>query len=335
MFPSIQTVHLKRFYTKRRSRREKEVIKALDDVSLEVHPGELFGLLGPNGAGKTTLIKILTTLLLPSEGQAFVDGLDVVKQADLIRHRINLVSGGEHAGYGILTVRETLWMFSQFYGIPYAVARKRIDELLALVELKEEEKTRVNRLSTGMRQKLNFARGFINDPKIVFLDEPTLGLDVTSALACRKFIKRWIGEHPEKTVLLTTHYMTEADELCDRIAIISHGKILSCDTPANFKKSIQKEVLFEIEAFTPDAVVDQLSEIGGVLRVSSHRQPQSCNTLLRLSLQEDAVIVRVLERISAVGGQIRYLRKTEPTLEDVFVSIVGRTFEEDESTREA
>ncbi len=335
MFPSIQTVHLKRFYTKRRSKREKETIKALDEVSLEIQPGELFGLLGPNGAGKTTLIKILTTLLLPSEGQAFVDGLDVVKQAALIRHRINMVSGGEHAGYGILTVRETLWMFSQFYGISYAVAKKRIDELLALVELKEEEKTRVNRLSTGMRQKLNFARGFINDPKIVFLDEPTLGLDVTSAMACRKFIKRWIAEHPEKTVLFTTHYMAEADELCDRIAIISHGKILSCDTPANLKRGVQKEALFEIEAFTPDSLMEQLSEIQGVLRVSSHRQPHSSDTLLRLSLQEDAVIARVLERITAMGGQIRLLRKTEPTLEDVFVSIVGRTFEEDESVRES
>src|SRR5262249_19727033 len=161
----------------------------LDGVSLEVRPGELFGLLGPNGAGKTTLIKILTTLLAPSAGRAWVDGLDVVTEADRIRPRINMVSGGESSGYGILNVRENLWRFGRIYGVPAAVAFERIDKMLGIVGLTDKGGTRISHLSTGQRQKMNFCRGFITDPRILFLDEPTLGLDVTSARAIRTFIK--------------------------------------------------------------------------------------------------------------------------------------------------
>src|SRR4029079_7648367 len=247
--PAILTDGLTRTYRKPRKRRwwwaaKKDETRdgrdfvALDQVSLEVRPGELFGLLGPNGAGKTTLIKILTTLLAPSAGTAQVDGLDVVSQADEIRPRINMVSGGESSGYGILNVRENLWLFARIYGVPTAVAHERIDKMLDVVGLTDKARSRISHLSTGQRQKMNFCRGFITDPKILFLDEPTLGLDVTSARAIRAFIKEWMKERPERTMLLTTHYMAEADELCDRLAIIDKGRVLACDTPAALKRRV-------------------------------------------------------------------------------------------------
>ena len=134
-----------------------------------------------------------------------------------------MVSGGETSGYGILTVRENLWLFSQLYGVPRKEARQRIDTLLAAVGLTEKADTRISHLSTGLRQKMNFCRGFVTGPKVLFLDEPTLGLDVTAARTIRRFVRDWMGERPERTLLLTTHYMMEADELCDRVAIIHRG----------------------------------------------------------------------------------------------------------------
>ena len=227
--------------------KKKEPFYALRDANLQVQRGEMFGLLGPNGAGKSTLIKILSTLLLPTSGTACVAGFDVVREADRVRRSINMVSGGEHSGYGILTVRESLWLFSQFHGVPSREALRRIDEALEIVGLADSAHTRINKLSTGMRQKMNFVRGFLNDPTVLFLDEPTLGLDVETARVLRDYLRRWMKEKPGRTILLTTHYMAEADELCDRLAIIDGGRILTCDTPANLKRTMQDEVVLKME----------------------------------------------------------------------------------------
>src|SRR5262245_19601258 len=203
--PAIRTAGLTRTYRRPKKRWGKSdstqpaEFTALAGVDLEVRPGELFGLLGPNGAGKTTLIKILTTLLAPTSGQAWVDGHDVVAEADAIRPKINMVSGGESSGYGILTVRENLWLFARIYGVANTDVKARIDRMLGVVTLTDKANSRVSHLSTGQRQKMNFCRGFITDPKILLLDEPTLGLDVTSARAIRAFIKEWIGETPGRT----------------------------------------------------------------------------------------------------------------------------------------
>src|SRR3989454_6190896 len=205
---------------------------ALDGIDLQVEPGELFGLLGPNGAGKTTLIKILTTLLLPSEGTARVFGFDVERQTKQIRRIMNMVAGGEQSGYGILTARGQLWMFSQVYGLPSKEGWQRVDELVDAAGLDEQRLQRVSTLSTGQRQKMNFATGLLNDPWIFFLDEPTLGLDVSAARSVRELVLAWKAAVPGRTVLLTTHYMAEADELCDRIAIVDHGRILALGSPA-------------------------------------------------------------------------------------------------------
>ena len=241
-----------------------EPVVALDGIDLEVPPGEFFGLLGPNGAGKTTLIKILTTLLLPTEGTARIFGYDVADDTKRIRRIMNMVAGGEQSGYGILTVREQLWMFSQFYGLARKDGWRRVDELVEAVGLGEQSKQRVSTLSTGQRQKMNFARGLLNDPWIFFLDEPTLGLDVAAARAVRELVTQWKATVPGRTVLLTTHYMAEADELCDRIAIVDHGRILAIGSPAELKRRVQRESIFRLEVDQLDGGVDALANLPGV-----------------------------------------------------------------------
>ncbi len=330
--PAIRTEALTRTYRKSRKRRwwwsrskpegdETREFVALDQVSLEVRQGELFGLLGPNGAGKTTLIKILTTLLAPSAGTAWVDGLDVVADAEKIRPIINMVSGGESSGYGILNVRENLWLFARIYGVPTAVAQERIDKMLGVVGLTDKATSRISHLSTGQRQKMNFCRGFITDPKILFLDEPTLGLDVTSARAIRAFVKEWMAEKPDRTMLLTTHYMAEADELCDRLAIIDKGKVLACDTPANLKRQVQKYPIYELSLAPGASSWDGVSKLPGVHSATATTTPTTVE--LKVSLLDEPAIGAVVQSLVMAGGRILTMKKVEPTLEDVFIELVG------------
>src|SRR5262245_38987000 len=242
---AVETKDLGRVYKIRGNKKESQERKklvALQDVNLTVERGELFGLLGPNGAGTTTLIKILTTLLAPTSGWARVATHDVNLNPHLVRPRINMVSG-----YGLLTVRENLWMFSQFYGMDSKEANTRITELLTLVGLQDRTNTKSSDLSTGLRQKMNIVRGFLTDPEVLFLDEPTLGLDVGASRDVRKLIRGWLDANNNRTLLLTTHYMVEAEELCDRVAIINKGRVLACDTPANLKRELQRDAIFEIE----------------------------------------------------------------------------------------
>jgi len=327
---AVETNELTRIFVEKKMFKKKREVRALDGVSIQIKEGELFGLLGPNGAGKTTLIKILTTLLLPTSGEAFVDGIDVVRNPGEVRRIINMVAGGEHSGYGILSVRETLWMFSQFYGVGGKEARKRIDELLKLVGLEKEANTRISRLSTGMRQKMNFARGFISDPKVVFLDEPTLGLDIETARTLRRFIRQWVEAKKGRTVLLTTHYMAEAEELCDRIAIINRGRILACDTPKNLKKIVQKEVVFKLEVGKFDGKIEELRSLPGVKGIVASHDNRKGVTNMRVTLQNEDSLSRVLEGITKRKGTMYLIEKDEPTLEDVFVKLVGKSIEEED-----
>jgi ABC-2 type transport system ATP-binding protein len=327
---AIKTENLAREYKvkgqKNKNGEAQKTLVALDGVNLEVYQGELFGLLGPNGAGKTTLIKILTTLLAPTGGVCYVDGLDVVKQSNEVRHRINMVSGGETSGYGLLTVRENLWMFSQFYGVTWGDADARIKEMLKIVELEDKANTRISALSTGQRQRMNFCRGFITDPKVIFLDEPTLGLDVNAARIVRDFTRDWMQKHPDRTVLLTTHYMAEADELCDRIAIIDHGKVLACDTPANLKRTLQKQPVFEISASgINDRSIEAFARVPGVVRVNGEPDESGSVYNLKFILEDESAIGGVISSLAEQNGRIVGLQKNEPTLEDVFLKLVGRS----------
>jgi ABC-2 type transport system ATP-binding protein len=303
-------------------------VVALAGVDVTIRPGELYGLLGPNGAGKTTLLKILTTLLYPSAGTARVAGLDVVRQASDLRKKIALVSGGEYSGYGILTTRETLWMFGQFYGVPSREAYRRADLLLETVGLSDMAGARVNRLSTGQRQRLNFARGFVSDPQVVFLDEPTLGLDVNAAREVRGFVRRWMAERADRTVVLTTHYLLEADELCDRISIIDHGRILATDTPTGLRARVRAGRRVVLEVSKADGLGDALTALPGLQNLRSMAQPEKDTTLWHFTLEEGSRIGQVLELLSWRGVVPVNLTTHDPSLEDVFVAIVGRGLEE-------
>jgi ABC-2 type transport system ATP-binding protein len=325
---AIRTEGLGRVYKIReRKKSEPKERVALKDVNLEVGRGELFGLLGPNGAGKTTLIKILTTLLAPSSGRALVAGYDVIGEPQRIRPLINMVSGGESSGYGLLTVRENLWMFSQFYGMPNRHANERIRQLLEVVGLLDRINTKSAELSTGMRQKVNVVRGFLTDPTVIFLDEPTLGLDVGAARDVRSFIRSWMQERPDRTVMLTTHYMVEADDLCDRVAIINLGKVLACDTPANLKRQLQQDAIFRLEVSPLDGnQPEAFSQIQGVKHFQ-HRAVDG-GASLEFILENEAVLPAVIGQLTKNDIHLRNLEKREPTLEDVFVKLVGRSMEE-------
>ena len=325
---AIETKDLTRKFKAKKAKKDSpSEITALDKVNIIVNSGELFGLLGPNGAGKTTLIKILSTLLSPTSGTALVDGLDVSHRAHEVRKRINMVSGGEHSGYGILNVQENLWMFSQFYGVDNDLAFKRIDEMLEVLGLAEFKKTRIGKLSTGMRQKMNLIRGFVTDPKILFLDEPTLGLDVQISRDVRKYVKNWVKNSSEKTILLTTHYMAEADELCDRVAIIDQGKVIACDTPSNLKRLLKQEAVFHIDVNLTTENLDRFSGISGVKNFAYEHKPHVAKTELKFILESDSVISQVTDALETDGTKIISLSKTEPSLEDVFLALVGKGLE--------
>jgi ABC-2 type transport system ATP-binding protein len=332
---AVETRNLTRIFAGKKRRRQRrkgtaeEVdegsgpVTALDGVSLEIKEGELFGMLGPNGAGKTTLIKILATLLLPTSGQALVAGHDVTKDPFPIRQVINMVSGGETSGYGLLTARENIWMFSQFYGVPSKVSKGRIDELMHIFGLWDKRNAKVRMLSTGQRQKMNMIRGFVTDPDILFLDEPTLGLDVNAARTIREYVMNWVRGQKGKTVLLTSHYMAEADQMCDRIAIIDKGKILACDTPGNLKRMIRTQTTFQLEV---DTIRDTTSFLAlqGVKNFSQKDDISKNRSHLTFILEDEGPVAEILSSITSQGSKVHSLQKSEPSLEDVFISMVGR-----------
>jgi len=322
---AVETQSLTRVFRPKK-KREGKVVTALDSVDLRIDRGELFGVLGPNGAGKTTILKILSTLLLPTSGKAYVAGFDVAKDLQEVRKRINMVSGGEISGYGLLTVRENLWMFSQFYGLKSKEAHQRIDVLLDRFGLRDKDKEKVRTLSTGQRQKMNVIRGFVTNPEIIFLDEPTLGLDVNAARTVREFVVDWIREDPNRTVLLTTHYMMEADELCGRIAIIDDGKILACDTPHNLKKLVRMNSTLTLSVGGLNDIND-FGSIPGIGNFSSTKDAGGNETTLRFILEDESAVSDIVSTVLGKGSKILSLQKTEPTLEDVFIKLVGRGLE--------
>ena len=296
----------------------------MSDVTLSVPCGELFGLLGPNGAGKTTLIKILTTLLAPSSGRAMVAGFDVHRWPQHVRPCINMVSGGEASGYGLLTVRENLWMFSQFYGLSSADANRRIVELLEIVKMTDRMNTKSSLLSTGLRQKMNIVERLSDGSE----GAVSRRADAWPRRRARRemrgtYIRRWINDDPTRTVLLTTHYMVEADELCDRVAIINAGRVLACDTPSNLKRRLQREPIFHVET---TAIGDEDAGRNCCrCRACTRRRTSAIDggSSVELMVREERVLGPVIGFFEARGIGLLKLTKREPTLEDVFVALVG------------
>ena len=298
-------------------------VTALAGVTLEVPRGELFGLLGPNGAGKTTLIKILVTLLLPSAGTARVAGFDVATEAHEIRRRIAMVSGGETTGFGLLTVAEQLWMFAQFHGIPSREAKRRIADLVEIVGLGVQRSTRVSDLSTGMRQRLNLARGFLTEPEVLFLDEPTVGLDVGAARDLRRYVRRWTAEGPARTILLTTHYLKEAEELCDRVAIINGGAILASDSPDRLRRSsVGTRYAVGTERVPAGPWRDQ---VPGLRWAEVGPEEGGTGVVVTAELGADGDIAALVAALAAAAGRILSVAPVERSLEDVFVEILDRS----------
>jgi ABC-2 type transport system ATP-binding protein len=301
-------------------RRVKEIV-GVDGISFDVREGELFGLLGPNGAGKTTTVKMLTTLLIPTAGSASVLGYDVVRDADAIRPRIGFIFGGERGLYWRLSAKDNLRYFADLYHVDPNVARERIPRLLEMVGLLDRQDEKVEGYSRGMRQRLHVARCLLHDPQVLFLDEPTMGLDPVGARELRQVIRNMVAE--EKTVFLTTHYMFEADALCERVAVINHGKIVALDTPEGLKRHVEDLSVIEVEVFgIAPHMVDMLRRMQEVdtVSVENRDQKQAVRVHSRLG---PAIVPQIMERLGGNGVKVGRVTVREPTLEDAYVRLVG------------
>ncbi len=301
-------------------RRTKEVV-AVDGISFDVRDGELFGLLGPNGAGKTTTVKMLTTLLIPTDGTATILGHDVVEGAGAIRSLIGFIFGGERGLYWRLSAKDNLRYFADLYHVDPDVAKRRIPELLDLVGLRGREEEKVEGYSRGMRQRLHVARCLLHDPQVLFLDEPTMGLDPVGARELRQVIRDLVAE--DKTILLTTHYMFEADALCERVAVINRGKIVALDTPEGLKRHVEDLSIVEVEVFgIGHQTVEELRRMSDVDTVSVEDRDQK-QALLVHSRLGSAIVPRVLQSLDGNGIRLGRVTVREPTLEDAYVRLVG------------
>jgi len=297
-----------------------KTFNAVDDISFTVKKGEIFGLLGPNGAGKSTTLRILSTLARPSGGKAAIGGYDVVKDDNKVREMLGIVSE-KMIIYDRLTAEENLWFFGCLYGIPKEQLKKRIDELLELVNLIQFKNKQVGTFSTGMRQRMNVIRALLNAPEVLFLDEPTLGLDPQSSVEIRDFVKK-LNREKGTTIIVTTHMMVDADILCDRIAIIDHGKVIALDTSANLKKSIVGADKRVIKLEVSNLNGDMTSKIKALPCVSALNQEEP--TKLRMTVTGENAFDTILDAVRGLGGKISSMENLQPTLEDVFLHITGR-----------
>jgi ABC-2 type transport system ATP-binding protein len=294
-------------------------LAAVDDVSFSVKNGEIFGLLGPNGAGKSTIIRMLCTLSRPTIGSATVAGYDIVKEDDQVRKHIGLVSE-KMIMYDQLTARENLKLFGKLYNISNGVLNKRIEELLSFVRMEKWADYKIDTFSTGMKQRINVIRALVNQPEILFLDEPTLGLDPQSTAEIRKLIER-INIENGTTIILTTHIMVEADILCRRIGIIDHGKIVALDTSANLKKLVSgtDRSTFKIEI--PNLEPSMISSLQSLKLVKSIVQEDPMHLTVRAN--GDDSFDMIIDNLRKNGAKILMVKNLEPTLEDVFLHLTG------------
>jgi len=296
---------------------------AVDDVSFSVNKGEIFGFLGPNGAGKTTTIKMLTTLLAPTKGSAVVASFDIAKQRDKVRQNIGIVFQ-EPALDTELTGRENLDYHARMYGIEREKRQTRIDDMLQLVDLEDKKDVLVKQYSGGMKRRLEIARGLMHSPTVLFLDEPTLGLDAQTRRAIWDYIKK-MNKEAGTTIFLTTHYMDEADYLCDRIGIIDHGKILVIDSTTVLKNNIGNDVI-TLSCSQVDGLKKRLYDEPWVNSIKQH------NSSLTLGVEKgDEKIPVIFEIAQHLDTRIKSISVRKPTLDDVFLSYTGRTIRDQEA----
>jgi len=307
---AIEISHLKKIFGD---------LAAIDDISFSVKKGEIFGLLGPNGAGKSTTIRMLCTLSRPTGGSATVSGYDIVKHDNKVREHIGLVSE-KMIMYDQLTARENLKLFGKLYNIPNDVLNKRIDELLGFVRMEKWANHRIDTFSTGMKQRINVIRALVNQPEILFLDEPTLGLDPQSTVEIRELIRR-INAENGTTIILTTHIMVEAEILCKRIGIIDHGKIVALDTPANLKKLVSgtETTAFEIEISNLEPRM--ISSLQSLSSIKSLVQEDQTHLTVRANGNDS--FDSIVDNLRKNGAKLLMVKNLEPSLEDVFLHVTG------------
>jgi ABC-2 type transport system ATP-binding protein len=292
---------------------------AVDDISFNVKKGEIFGLLGPNGAGKSTTLRMLSTLSRPTKGTAIIGGYDTVKNDTDVRKLIGIVSE-KMIIYNRLTAKENLWFFGSLFNIPKETLNKRIDELLELVQLTKWKNAQVGTFSTGMRQRMNVVRALLNMPQVLFLDEPTLGLDPQSSVEIRDFVKK-LNQDNGTSVIITTHMMIDADLLCDRIAIVDHGKIIALDTSTNLKKIISGGDTMIIKLEVANLSPDILSAVKALNCADAVTQENS--TRLHLIVHGEEAFDNIIDAVRKRNGKIVSMENLQPSLEDVFLHITG------------
>ena len=292
---------------------------AVDDISFEVRDGEIFGLLGPNGAGKSTLIRMMTTLIPITAGKAYIAGFDVDTQSDEARHCIGVIPQALTSDID-LTVGENLSIYAKLYGVPAEQRKRSIQELLEAVDLTKWRDAQTKTLSGGMRRRLEIARGLVHNPKIFFLDEPTTGLDPVSRVAVWEMLNK-LKDQRHLTMLITTHYMDEADRLCDRIAIVDHGKLVALDTPITLKQSVPGSNVIEVQFLSPPTGWEErLRELPEVTDVHS----ESAGAYRVLSSNGSRTTTALVEAAVKAGVEIHSLSVQNTTLDDVFVHYTGR-----------
>ena len=295
-------------------------IKAVENISLEVKNGEIFGFLGPNGAGKSTTMMILTTLLKPTSGKALVAGFDVVTQAKQVRQNIGFVQQ-EISVDEYLTGRENLILQARLNHIPKNLVNKRIDEILELIELADKQNEPVITYSGGMRKRLDIAGGLLHQPKVLFLDEPTVGLDIQTRRKIWEYLRN-IHKEFGMTIFLSTHYMEEADNLCDRIGIIDYGQIQAIDSPQNMKNALGNEVISFTSSDNGEKKSNLISKIKEIEHVKDITTKEEGVTVF--SSKGTEVIPLIFQLSSSLGIKINSISLTQPTLDDVFISYTGR-----------
>ena len=298
---------------------------AVKGVSLEVERGEVFGLLGPNGAGKTTLVRMLTTLLPPTSGEARVAGEDVGRHPTRVRKKIGVIPQAMTTDLD-LTGWENIDIYGEFYGIPRRARRARAERLLEMVGIRDRAQDLVATYSGGMRRRLEIARGLIHSPQVLFLDEPTIGLDPQSRLAVHDLLVK-LRQESELTISLTTHYMDEAESLCDRIAIVDHGVIVAMDTPQGLKASVKGSDRIELEVKGPiDQIVAMLSERPEIHDVK--RDGSDGKLTIRASDGAHA-LPHLISRIDEINGEVTSINLHRISLEDVFIELTGRSLRDE------
>ena len=319
---------------KRVIRHEKrEIVRAVDSIDLKVKQGELFGILGPNGAGKTTLIKLFTCMLYPNEGTAIINGFDVKEEREMAKASSSLICGWWGTFFN-RTLRQNIEFWGRMFGLAKEEAKQRADEAVKILDLEKYQNDLPWHLSAGTRRKMGLAKALILRTPIVFLDEPTIALDPNVAYSVRDFIKTTLNQERGQTVFMATHYMFEADILCDKVGIMDRGKMVAVDTPSSLKQKVAEKGLIEVKLVNltkPEETAKALTDLDGIekatYRIEDPTLGRATMTLHLTAMDRPDALRTAVQVLESRGIQVVYTRPSKPTLEDVFAHLTGKSME--------